>query len=256
MSGRCEAVAVLTGSHTELGRMSSTLTDRPMRTGFEQGTARLGLLLARVTLGLTAVILVVNVVLGRPFIDSVLFSVALAVGVTPQMLPAIVAVSLSTGARRMADASVIVRRLDAIEDLGSMDLLCTDKTGTLTRGVLTLAATVGPDGGYSDLVAGRAQRGPADRLHEPAGRRGPGRRGTRPAVARRRRGALRLRPQDAVGARRRPRGAPPGDQGCLRVGAGEVLHRGRPRRRTRGARRWPSARCPLGQRSPSTTSAT
>lgn len=136
--------------------MSSTLTDRPMRTGFEQGTARLGLLLARVTLGLTAVILVVNVVLGRPFIDSVLFSVALAVGVTPQMLPAIVAVSLSTGARRMADASVIVRRLDAIEDLGSMDLLCTDKTGTLTRGVLTLAATVGPDGGYSDLVAGRA----------------------------------------------------------------------------------------------------
>ena len=115
-----------------------------------------GLLLARVTLGLTAVILVVNVVLGRPFIDSVLFSIALAVGVTPQMLPAIVAVSLSTGARRMADASVIVRRLDAIEDLGSMDLLCTDKTGTLTRGVLTLAATVGPDGGHSDLVAGRA----------------------------------------------------------------------------------------------------
>lgn len=156
VSGRGEAVAVLTGSHTELGRMSSTLTDRPTRTGFEQGTTRLGLLLARVTLGLTAVILVVNVVLGRPFIDSVLFSIALAVGVTPQMLPAIVAVSLSTGARRMADVSVIVRRLDAIEDLGSMDLLCTDKTGTLTRGVLTLAATVGPDGGHSDLVAGRA----------------------------------------------------------------------------------------------------
>ncbi|HMM95842.1 magnesium-translocating P-type ATPase [Phycicoccus sp.] len=156
VSGRGEAVAVVTGAHTELGRMSRVLTARSAPTSFEQGTARLGLLLARVTLGLTAVILVVNVVLGRPLVDALLFSLALAVGVTPQMLPAIVAVSLSTGARRMAASSVIVRRLDAIEDLGSMDVLCTDKTGTLTTGVLRLAATVDATGVHSPRVADRA----------------------------------------------------------------------------------------------------
>ncbi|QIM22973.1 magnesium-translocating P-type ATPase [Phycicoccus sp. HDW14] len=156
VSGRGEAVAVVTGGRTELGRMSRSLTEHATPTGFEQGSTRLGLLLARVTSGLTVVILVVNVALGRPPVDAVLFSLALAVGVTPQMLPAIIAVSLSTGARRMARAKVIVRRLDAIEDLGSMDVLCTDKTGTLTTGVLTLTATLGPDGRHSDLVAGRS----------------------------------------------------------------------------------------------------
>ena len=118
--------------------MSQALSAPAPTTSFEKGSARFGLLLARVTALLTIGILVVNIVLGRPIIDAVLFSLALAVGVTPQMLPAIVAVSLSTGARRMAHAKVIVRRLDAIEDLGSMNVLCTDKTGTLTEGTISL----------------------------------------------------------------------------------------------------------------------
>ncbi len=146
----------MTGPDTELGRMSRTLTLPPARTSFEQGSARLGYLLARVTALLTMAILGLNVALGRPLMDAVLFSLALAVGVTPQMLPAIVSVSLCAGARRLARAKVIVRRLDAIEDLGSMDILCTDKTGTLTQGAITLTATLDLAGHHDDEVAGWA----------------------------------------------------------------------------------------------------
>ncbi|HEU5144837.1 MAG TPA: magnesium-translocating P-type ATPase, partial [Dermatophilaceae bacterium] len=156
VSGKGEALAVVTGQHTELGLMAQTLLTAPARTSFEEGTTRFGLLLARVTAILTAAILVLNVTLGRPFIDAILFSLALAIGVTPQMLPAIVSVSLSTGARRLARADVIVRRLDAIEELGSMDVLCTDKTGTLTEGRITLDAALDSDGRPSELVAERA----------------------------------------------------------------------------------------------------
>jgi P-type Mg2+ transporter len=102
VSGRGEALAVATGSATELGRLSRRLEATAPKTGFERGISRFGLLLARVTAVLTAAILVVNLILGRPAVDSVLFSLALAVGLTPQLLPAIVAVSLATGARRMA----------------------------------------------------------------------------------------------------------------------------------------------------------
>jgi Mg2+-importing ATPase len=156
VSGQGTAVAVVTGEHTELGRMSRSLATSAPRTSFEQGITGFGLMLVRVTAVLTAAILVINVVLGRPVIDAVLFSLALAVGVTPQMLPAIVTVSLSTGARRMARARVIVRRLDAIEDLGSMEVLFTDKTGTLTTGSLSLSAVLDADGRDSDLVVALA----------------------------------------------------------------------------------------------------
>ena len=156
VSGRGDAVAVATGASTELGRLSRRLDEVAPRTGFEQGIARFGLLLARVTAVLTAAILVVNLLLGRRVVDSLLFSLALAVGLTPQLLPAIVAVSLSTGARRMASRRVIVRRLDAIEDFGAMDVLCTDKTGTLTEGAVRLHAALDLAGGESRLVAERA----------------------------------------------------------------------------------------------------
>ncbi len=152
VSGRAEAVAVVTGARTELGLIAETLAERPARTSFEEGATRLGLLLARVTAVLTSLILVLNIGLGRPLIEAVLFSLALALGVTPQMLPAIVSVSLSTGARQLARAQVIVRRLDAIEDLGSMDVLCTDKTGTLTEGRISLHDTFDTEGRHSDLV--------------------------------------------------------------------------------------------------------
>lgn len=153
VSGRGEALAVATGSRTELGRLSRRLEATAPKTGFEQGITRFGLLLARVTAVLTAAILVVNLVLGRPVVDSVLFSLALAVGLTPQLLPAIVAVSLATGARRMARQRVIVRRLDAIQDFGAMTLLCTDKTGTLTEGTVRLHAALDTTGRASELVA-------------------------------------------------------------------------------------------------------
>jgi Mg2+-importing ATPase len=153
VSGQGEAVAVATGAATQLGQMSQALSATAPRTSFEKGSAHFGLLLTRVTAVLTCAILVINLVLGRPIIDAVLFSLALAVGVTPQMLPAIVAISLSVGARRMAQAKVIVRRLDAIEDLGSMDVLCTDKTGTLTEGSVSLFSTLDIYGRSSDAVA-------------------------------------------------------------------------------------------------------
>ena len=151
VSGQGEAVAVATGPATQLGQMSQALSTTAPRTSFEKGSAHFGLLLTRVTAVLTSAILVINLVLGRPIIDAVLFSLALAVGVTPQMLPAIVAISLSVGARRMAQAKVIVRRLDAIEDLGSMDILCTDKTGTLTEGSISLFSTLDAHGRSSEL---------------------------------------------------------------------------------------------------------
>jgi P-type Mg2+ transporter len=144
VSGRGEAVAVATGAGAELGRLSRRLEQTAPRTGFERGITRFGLLLARVTAMLTAAILVVNLLLGRPIVESLLFSLALAVGLTPQMLPAIVAVSLSAGARRMARQRVIVRRLDAIEDFGATEVLCTDKTGTLTEGGGAAARRAGP----------------------------------------------------------------------------------------------------------------
>ena len=133
-SGRGEAVAVGVGDDTELGRISADLRSTEPPTAYSEGITRFGLLLVRLMLGLTVFIFVVNTVFGRPLLEALLFSLALAVGLTPQMLPAIVSISLSSGARMMARKLVIVKRLEAIEDFGSMDVLCTDKTGTLTQG--------------------------------------------------------------------------------------------------------------------------
>jgi len=152
VSGRGLAVVVATGASTELGQLSGRLEQAPPATGFEQGIRRFGLLLGRVTFVLAMVIMTLNLALDRPFTDSLLFSLALAVGLTPQMLPAIVAVSLATGARRMARERVIVRRLDAIEDFGAMDVLCTDKTGTLTEGAVRLHVALDATGAESDTT--------------------------------------------------------------------------------------------------------
>ena len=97
-------------------------------------------------------VLTVNVLLDRPVIESLLFAVALSVGLSPELLPAIVSVSLAGGARRLAALGVLVRRLDAIENLGSMDVLCTDKTGTLTEGTIVLEAVVDATGQPAEEV--------------------------------------------------------------------------------------------------------
>lgn len=152
VSGRGKALAVVTGADTTLGHMSSALDKQAKPTSFRRGIREFGYLLVRLTAILVTLIFAVNVFLNRPIVESLLFSLALAVGLTPQLLPAIVTVSLATGARQMAKSNVIVKRLDAIEEVGSMTTLCTDKTGTITEGSLSLARATDPRGADSQTV--------------------------------------------------------------------------------------------------------
>jgi Mg2+-importing ATPase len=130
-------VVVQTGGQTVFGRIAARLGERQVETAFQQGLRDFSGLLVQVTAVLTISIFVINAVLQRPILESALFSLAIAVGLTPQLLPAIVTVSLSTGARRLARKSVVVKRLVSIEDLGNIEVLFTDKTGTLTEGHIT-----------------------------------------------------------------------------------------------------------------------
>ena len=140
ISGSASALVTAIGRDTEFGGISEHLKLRPPETDFERGVRHFGYLLLEVTLLLVIGIFAFNVYLHRPVLDSFLFSMALAVGLTPQLLPAIVSVNLAYGARRMAEKKVIVKRLAAIENFGSMNVLCTDKTGTITQGLVTLEA--------------------------------------------------------------------------------------------------------------------
>ena len=150
VSGTATALVVGTGTNTEFGKISERLRLRPEETEFEHGVRRFGYLLAEITLLLVLAVFGINVFLARPVLDSFLFSLALAVGLTPQLLPAIVSVNLSHGARRMADQKVIVKRLAAIENFGSMNVLCSDKTGTLTEGAVRLHSTLDVAGKESE----------------------------------------------------------------------------------------------------------
>jgi Mg2+-importing ATPase len=151
-SGIGQAVIVETGSATEYGTIAGHLQVEPPETDFARGIRHFGYLMTRVTLIIVVVIFAGNLLLERPLIDSLLFALAIAVGLTPELLPAIVSVTLSNGARRMAAGGVIVRRLASIENLGSMNLLCTDKTGTLTEGVVRLDRLEGPLGTADDAL--------------------------------------------------------------------------------------------------------
>jgi Mg2+-importing ATPase len=137
-SGSGKALVVETGARTVFGQLSKRLTLRPPETEFERGIRKLGYLLTEVMFLLVGGIFALNVYFHKPILDSFLFSIALAVGLTPQLLPAIININLAKGARDMAARGVIVRRLASIENFGSMDILCTDKTGTLTAGVVSL----------------------------------------------------------------------------------------------------------------------
>lgn len=145
-SGTATVLVVRTGRDTALGAVAALLRAREPETEFARGVRKFGYLLMRVMVVMVVFVLTVNHLLGRPVIESLLYAVALAVGLSPELLPAIVSVTLSHGARAMARRGVIVRHVEAIENLGSMDVLCTDKTGTLTEGVIALNATVDPDG--------------------------------------------------------------------------------------------------------------
>ena len=152
VSGTASVIIVLTGKNTEFGKISAHLKLRPQETEFERGIRRFGYLLMEITMLLVFTIFAINILLHRPPLDSFLFSLALAVGLTPQLLPAIISINLAHGAKAMAGQKVIVKRLAAIENFGSMNVLCSDKTGTLTDGIIHLQGTFDANGSESDRV--------------------------------------------------------------------------------------------------------
>src|SRR5207344_3301055 len=152
VSGSAKALIVGTGKETEFGKVSERLKLRPQETDFERGIRQFGYFLMEVTLVLVVAIFAINVYLARPVLDSFLFSLALAVGLTPQLLPAIISINLAHGAKRMAQAKVIVKRLASIENFGSMNVICSDKTGTLTEGIVRLQSALDVEGAPSDKV--------------------------------------------------------------------------------------------------------
>jgi len=132
------AVIVRTGKDTAFGAIAERLAMRPPETEFGRGIRHFGLMITRVIMLLVLFVLLVNLVLHRPFLESFLFAIALAVGMTPEMMPMIITITLAQGARRMARKKVLVKQLTAIEDFGSIEILCSDKTGTLTEGEIVL----------------------------------------------------------------------------------------------------------------------
>jgi Mg2+-importing ATPase len=150
VSGSGKAIVIQTGTETECGKLSERLKLRPQETDFERGIRQFGHFLMEVTLVMVVAIFAINVYLARPVVDSFLFSLALAVGLTPQLLPAIISINLAHGAKRMAREKVIVKRLASIENFGSMNVICSDKTGTLTEGIVHLQAALDAEGAPSD----------------------------------------------------------------------------------------------------------
>lgn len=152
VSGSATVLVAGTGRSTEFGKISDRLKFRPLETEFERGIRQFGFFLMEVTLILVVAIFAFNVFLSRPVLDSFLFSLALAVGLTPQLLPAIISINLSHGAKRMAEKKVIIKRLSSIENFGSMNVLCSDKTGTLTVGTVKLNSALDAYGISSESV--------------------------------------------------------------------------------------------------------
>lgn len=150
ISGSAQALVVHTGVATEFGQVSQRLRLQPAETEFEHGVRRFGYLLTEVTLILVFIIFGITVYLNRPVIDSFLFALAIAVGIIPELLPAIISINLAMGAVHMARRKVIVKQLASIENLGSMNVLCADKTGTLTEGAVKLQGTFDANGNSSE----------------------------------------------------------------------------------------------------------
>jgi P-type Mg2+ transporter len=150
ISGKAKVLVIKTGKQTEFGKISDRLRSKIPETDFEKGIRHFGYMLMEITLVLVIIIFAINILLHKPAIDSFLFSLALAVGLTPQLLPAIISINLSVGARNMAKQKVIVKRLSSIENFGSMNILCSDKTGTITQGKVTLKDALDIEGNHSE----------------------------------------------------------------------------------------------------------
>lgn len=150
VSGTAKALVILTAKNTEFGKVSERLKLKAPETDFEHGIRRFGYFLGEVTLVLVVLIFAINVYLHRPVLESFLFSLALAVGLTPQLLPAIISINLAHGAKKMAQKKVIVKRLASIENFGSMNVICSDKTGTLTEGTVQVESALDVNGVASE----------------------------------------------------------------------------------------------------------
>jgi Mg2+-importing ATPase len=151
-SGTGTLLVVATGGATEYGRIAARLSAPTADTEFERGLRRFGVMLTQLILVLVIAVLAICIALDRPMLEALLFAIALAVGISPELLPAIISVTLARGAHEMLGRGVLVRRLGAIENIGAMDVLCSDKTGTLTQGTMTLAGAVDVQGADSERV--------------------------------------------------------------------------------------------------------
>ena len=152
IGGSARVLVIKTGAQTALGDIADSIQKPTPATSFEIGTRRFGMLIMRLTVVLVLFVLLVNAWFHKPWLESFLFAVALAVGLTPELLPMVVSVTLARGALRLAKLQMIVKRQSAIQDLGSMDVLCTDKTGTLTEAKIRLERHLNLDGQDSPRV--------------------------------------------------------------------------------------------------------
>ena len=149
ISGTATAVICRTGGRTALGHLATSLAEKPPATAFAVGIRRFGMLIMRLTVLMVLFVLVVNISFHRPVLESLMFALALAVGLTPELLPMIVTVTLARSAMELSRRKVIVKRLSAIHDLGAMNVLCTDKTGTLTEATIKLVHAIDGRGAES-----------------------------------------------------------------------------------------------------------
>ena len=152
VSGTGKVIAVLTGGDTVFGNIAASIATPPAETAFERGIKKFGYLLMQITIILSIIILAVNVYFGRPLVESLLFGLALAVGMAPELLPAIMTIAMSSGAKRMCKQKVIVKKLSSIQNLGEINLFCSDKTGTLTEGVLKVSSVIDISGNENTKV--------------------------------------------------------------------------------------------------------
>ena len=151
-SGTATIVAVEVGKKTELGKIETEMGAISEETAFEKGIKHFGNMLIRIALILAGIILIVNISMGKPALDSILFALAISLGLAPELLPVIVTITLSAGAKRLAEKKVIVKKLAAIQNLGSIDILCSDKTGTLTEGEVKVHSYISADGLPNELI--------------------------------------------------------------------------------------------------------
>ena len=156
ISGTAVVLICRTGTATALGNLATSLAEKPPATAFAVGIRQFGLLIMRFTIFMVLFVLVVNLSFHRPLLESVMFAVALAVGLTPELLPMIVTVTLARSALQLSKRRVIVKRLSAIHDIGAMNVLCTDKTGTLTEATIKLMRSIDGHGEEDAQVYQRA----------------------------------------------------------------------------------------------------